>query len=119
MKIRNTRKTIISAVLCLLLQNVSAQVLTEETFKIGKTLSLIDAYYVDTIDIGKLAEKVIIEMLRDLDPHSTYISAKDVRDMNEPLLGNFEGIGIQFNLLRDSIIVVEPISLVYCLWTIF
>lgn len=110
MKVRNTRKTIIYAVLCVLLQNVSAQVLTEETFKIGRTLNLIEANYVDTTDIGKLAEKVIIEMLRELDPHSTYISAKDVRDMNEPLLGNFEGIGIQFNLLRDSIIVVEPIS---------
>lgn len=110
MKIRILGKILIYSALCLMLQNVSAQVLTEETFKIGKTLSLIDAYYVDTTDIAKLAEKVIIEMLRDLDPHSTYISAKDVRDMNEPLLGNFEGIGIQFNLLRDSIIVVEPIS---------
>jgi len=110
MKIKNMRKTIIYAVLCLFLQNVSAQVLTEETFKIGRTLNLIEANYVDTTDIGRLTEKVIIEMLRELDPHSTYISAKDVKDMNEPLLGNFEGIGIQFNLLRDSIIVVEPIS---------
>ena len=104
------RKTIIFAVMCLVIQNVPAQVLTEETFKIGKALNLIDAYYVDTANIEKLAEKAIIEMLRELDPHSTYISAKDVRDMNEPLLGNFEGIGIQFNLLRDSIIVIEPIS---------
>ncbi len=49
-------------------------------------------------------------MLRNLDPHSTYISAKDVKEMNEPLNGNFEGIGVQFNLLRDSIIIVEPIA---------
>ena len=49
-------------------------------------------------------------MLRNLDPHSVYISAKDVKDMNEPLNGNFEGIGIQFNLLRDTIIVIEPLS---------
>ena len=49
-------------------------------------------------------------MLRESDPHSTYISEKDVKDMNESLMGNFEGIGIQFNVLRDTIIVVEPIS---------
>ncbi|HQM68535.1 MAG TPA: PDZ domain-containing protein, partial [Bacteroidales bacterium] len=110
MKIPYMRKTIIYAVMCLMIQNIPAQILTEETFKIGKALNLIDAYYVDTANIEKLAEKAIIEMLRELDPHSTYISAKDVRDMNEPLLGNFEGIGIQFNLLRDSIIVIEPIS---------
>jgi carboxyl-terminal processing protease len=84
--------------------------LNENTYKIGRTLSLIDAWYVDSTDIDKLTEKTIIEMLRNLDPHSVYISAKDVKEMNEPLNGNFEGIGIQFNLLRDTIIVIEPIS---------
>jgi len=87
-----------------------SQMLNEETFKIGRTLSLIDQWYVDTANIKQLTEKVIVNLLRDLDPHSTYISAKDVKDMNEPLLGNFEGIGIQFNLLHDSILVIEPIS---------
>jgi len=91
-------------------QAVKAQVLTEETFKIGRTLGLIDAYYVDTTNMPALAEKIIINMLHDLDPHSTYISAKDVKEMNEPLIGNFEGIGIQFNILSDSIIVIEPIA---------
>ena len=56
-----------------------------------------------------LTEKAIIEILRKLDPHSHYISAKDVKEMNEPLNGNFDGIGVQFNLLRDSIIMVEPL----------
>ena len=87
-----------------------SQVLNENTYKIGRTLSLIDAFYVDSTDIDKMTEKTIIEMLRNLDPHSVYISAKDVKDMNEPLNGNFEGIGIQFNLLRDTIIVIEPLS---------
>jgi carboxyl-terminal processing protease len=89
---------------------LSSQVLNEETFKISRALNLIDAFYVDTTDMGRLAEKVIISLLQELDPHSTYISAKDVKEMNEPLLGNFEGIGIQFNLLRDTIIVIEPIA---------
>ena len=73
-------------------------------------MSLIDAFYVDTVNLDMLTEKAIIEVLKNLDPHSTYISAKDVKEMNEPLNGNFEGIGVQFNILRDSIIIVEPIS---------
>ncbi len=88
----------------------SSQVLNEGTFKFGRVLSLIDAFYVDSANLDMLTEKAIIEVLRNLDPHSTYISAKDVKDMNEPLNGNFEGIGVQFNLLRDSIIIVEPIG---------
>jgi len=88
----------------------TSQVLNEETFKLGRTFSLIDAFYVDSADMSMLAETAIVEMLRKLDPHSTYISAKDVKDMNEPLNGNFDGIGVQFNILRDSIIIVEPIS---------
>jgi len=99
-------------VLLVLFSSVSgfSQVLNEDTYKIGRTLSLIDSWYVDSTDIDKLTEKTIIEMLRNLDPHSVYISAKDVKEMNEPLNGNFEGIGIQFNLLRDTIIVIEPLS---------
>lgn len=109
MKINN-RGIIAFTALMLLVQTASSQVLNEGTFKIGRTLSLIDAYYVDTTNLDKLTETVIIDLLRNLDPHSTYISAKDVRDMNEPLQGNFEGIGIQFNVLYDTIIVIEPIS---------
>ncbi len=73
-------------------------------------MSLIDNFYVDTTDINKVTEKTLVELLKSLDPHSVYISAKDVKEMNEPLNGNFEGIGIQFNLLRDTIIVIDPIS---------
>jgi len=97
-------------VLNLFTLSASAQVINEETFKFGRTLSLIDAYYVDTAALRSLAEKAIVEVLKNLDPHSTYISAKDVKEMNEPLNGNFEGIGIQFNLLHDTIIIIEPIA---------
>jgi len=110
MKRLKTGSILFFCTLLLIIQQVSAQVLTEETLKIGKTINLIDTWYVDSTNINKLTEKAIITMLRELDPHSTYISAKDVKDMNEPLIGNFEGIGIQFNILYDSIIVVEPIS---------
>jgi carboxyl-terminal processing protease len=105
-------KTVMMAVTAVMLFTEAAipQVLNEGTFKIGRTLSLIDAFYVDSTNLDKLTETVIIDLLRQLDPHSTYISAKDVKDMNEPLQGNFEGIGIQFNLLYDTIIVIEPIA---------
>lgn len=110
MKIRKT--VIVAALIALhiLSRSVFAQDLTDETFKIGRTLGLIENFYVDSTNMSKLTEDVIISILKELDPHSTYISAKDVKEMNEPLLGNFEGIGIQFNLLRDTIIVIEPLS---------
>ena len=89
---------------------VLSQSVNADILKFGRTLGLIESFYVDTANLNKLTEKAIVEMLRSLDPHSTYISAKDVKEMNEPLDGNFDGIGIQFNILRDSIIVVEPIA---------
>ena len=105
-----TTITFAGIVLFLLTISASSQVLNDETFKIGRTLGLIESYYVDSANLGTLAEKAIIEILKNLDPHSTYISAKDVKEMNEPLNGNFEGIGIQFNLLHDTIIIIEPIA---------
>jgi carboxyl-terminal processing protease len=110
MKIRELGIIIVFFAFGLISQNLSSQVLSDGTFKIGRTLSLIDKYYVDSTNTNKLTEDVIVSLLRELDPHSTYISAKDVREMNEPLIGNFEGIGIHFNLLHDTLIVIEPLS---------
>jgi carboxyl-terminal processing protease len=108
---RNIKSRIILvSALFLFALSASSQILNDGTIKIGRTFGLIDALYVDSANIDKLAEKAIIEILKNLDPHSTYISAKDVKEMNEPLNGNFEGIGVQFNLLRDSIIIIEPIA---------
>ena len=110
MKLKYNVKILTAAAFCLLAVSLNAQDFNDATIKIGRTMGLIDAVYVDTVDMNMLAEKAIIEVLKNLDPHSTYTSAKDVKDMNEPLNGNFEGIGVQFNLLRDSIIVIEPIA---------
>jgi len=66
--------------------------------------------YVDTFDTDMLVDDAIKTVLQDLDPHSVYIPADDVQKANEGLEGNFEGIGIQFNILRDTITVVSPIS---------
>jgi len=110
MKRKTSCRMVLLITLFLVALSASSQVLNEGTYKIGRTFGLIDAFYVDSADLDKLAEKAIIEILKNLDPHSTYISAKDVKEMNEPLNGNFEGIGIQFNLLRDSIIIIEPVA---------
>ena len=88
--------------------SLRAQGLTQETFKIGKTLALLEAVYVDSVDISAITEQMIITTLRNLDPHSVYIPAKDVQEEREPLQGNFEGVGIQFNVLNDTIIIISP-----------
>ncbi|MCM1108448.1 MAG: S41 family peptidase [Clostridium sp.] len=66
--------------------------------------------YVDTVNFEKLAEDAIVGMLSKLDPHSTYTNAKDTKSLNEPLEGNFEGIGVQFNMLEDTLVVIQPVS---------
>lgn len=66
--------------------------------------------YVDSVDTEDLVEQAIVKILAELDPHSVYIPAEEVEKANEGLEGNFEGIGIQFNILKDTITVVSPIS---------
>ena len=66
--------------------------------------------YVDSVDEAKLVEDAIRGMLEKLDPHSTYSNAKEVKQMNEPLNGNFEGIGVQFNMIDDTLMVIQPVT---------
>lgn len=66
--------------------------------------------YVDSVDQGRLVEDAINGMLKNLDPHSSYSNAEETRKMNEPLEGNFEGIGVQFNMLEDTLVVVQTVS---------
>ena len=70
----------------------------------------ISRLYVDTVNEDKLVESAIVEMLAQLDPHSTYNNAEEVKAMNEPLQGNFEGIGIQFQMIEDTLLVIQPVS---------
>ena len=76
--------------------------------KFGTTLYLIENFYVDTTNIDKVVEDAIVGALKELDPHSAYISKKDVQKANEPLVGSFEGIGVTFQLIRDTITVISP-----------
>ncbi len=78
--------------------------------KISLTDYIIQNFYVDTIDANKLAEDAIRGMLEELDPHSSYLTPDEVKEMNEPLEGNFDGIGIQFNMNHDTLYVVQTIA---------
>ena len=76
--------------------------------KLATTLYLIENFYVDTANTDKVTEDAIVAALKELDPHSAYISKKDVEKANEPLVGSFEGIGVTFQLIRDTITVISP-----------
>ncbi len=72
--------------------------------------SAIKQLYVDTVNDQKLVEDAIRGMLKELDPHSQYTPAKDVQALNEPLQGSFEGIGVQYNVNEDTLVVIQPTS---------
>ncbi len=93
-----------------LIATAQDQELYRQTYKFGRFLEYLDRFYVDTIHTDKIVENAIIDELKDLDPHSIYISSEDVKKMNEPLQGNFEGIGISFNILNDTLFVIETIN---------
>lgn len=77
--------------------------------KINFTVTAIEKMYVDTINKQKLADDAVISLLQKLDPHSGYLSPKEMKDMNEPLQGEFDGIGVQFNMLTDTLYVIQVI----------
>ncbi|HMN04461.1 MAG TPA: S41 family peptidase [Flavobacteriales bacterium] len=78
--------------------------------KLQQVLDLIDRQYVDSVQAGKLVDEVLQNMLQDLDPHSYYISAADLRAAEEPLEGSFMGIGVEFSVQHDTIVVMATIE---------
>ena len=88
-------------------QDMSPQ---EAAQKFGTLMRYIGQVYVDSVNVEELTELAIVNMLEDLDPHSVYFSADELKEADEPLNGNFEGIGVQFNIFKDTIMVVSPIS---------
>ncbi len=78
--------------------------------KIDALLQLIERDYVDTIDVHTLIENAIPDILGQLDPHSVYISAADAQSVNEDMEGSFSGIGVQFNIQNDTVMIVAVIS---------
>lgn len=78
--------------------------------KLDAAFRIISSQYVDELDEDKVVEDAITGMLKKLDPHSVYIPARRVDEENQKLASEFEGIGVQFNILDDTIIVISPIS---------
>jgi len=78
--------------------------------KLNQVLQYVQKNYVDTIGKNRLEEKAITGLLEGLDPHSTYISTEEFHDATDPLLGSFEGIGVQFRIENDTVTVILPIA---------
>lgn len=80
------------------------------TSKLNEVMNLIESNYVDEVQVGDLQDQTIENLLTKLDPHSTYIPVSDREAANEDLRGNYEGIGIEFNIFRDTLTVVTALS---------
>ena len=78
--------------------------------KIGEVLNLIDKQYVDTVNSDSITEELMIDLIAKLDPHSVYIPAKDLETVNSELEGSFSGIGVQFNIQNDTVMIISVIS---------
>ena len=109
MKYNNSLIILLILCFCGLTNHINAQNNAQSNAqKIGTTLYLIENFYTDTVNLEKVTEEAIIAALKELDPHSAYLSKKDVEKANEPLVGSFEGIGVTFQLIRDTITVIGP-----------
>ncbi len=98
----------IAALACMMA--ASAQRLPEMMQKLMNAEYAISNFYVDSVDEKKLVEDAITGMLSKLDPHSTYTDARETKEMEEPLQGEFSGIGIQFNMQKDTLYVIQTIA---------
>lgn len=109
------KSLILSAVaaLCSVSWSVRAQfdgVSAAQLQKLVQAYRYVDAAYVDSLDTAPLVEEAIRGMLTRLDPHSAYLSADEMKGVDESFDGSFSGIGIEFNVLGDTIVVVNTIA---------
>lgn len=111
-------KVLLNVMLLLLPHSFSLQARAQLKLDFGKDSPLrklqiaeiaINSFYVDSVDQDKLVEDGIRGMLEKLDPHSNYSTAKETKAMNESLNGSFEGIGVQFNMQQDTLLVIQPV----------
>ena len=117
------KRTTLTAIALLVGMNLSAQLrfgnspannnqmsdLEKNMQKLVMASFMINNFYVDSVDSKKLTEDAINGILSKLDPHSAYTNASDTKKFTEPLEGSFEGIGVQFNILEDTLLVIQPV----------
>ncbi len=104
------RVAILSLTFTLLIAGITRAQTVTTAQKLDALIGMINYAYVDSIDEKKITEDAIRNLLKELDPHSVYIPAEELKEVNEPLVGKFEGVGIQFNILDDTIMVTQTIS---------
>ena len=85
-------------------------IINSSSNKLNNLLHIIDDQYVDTVNVNDLVEKAMPQILAELDPHSVYISAKDVQTANDDLRGSFSGVGIEFTIRQDTLHVQQVIN---------
>jgi carboxyl-terminal processing protease len=81
-----------------------------DAVKLAQVMEKVSHFYVDSIDESDMVERTIVRMLHELDPHSSYLSKEDLEELNEQLEGEFEGIGVSFNVLEDTIYIIRTIA---------
>ena len=106
------KKTLILTIgiLTCLLSATAQKNVDEQIRKLIISTATINNYYVDSVDTEKLVEDAIRGMLEKLDPHSQYSTPEQTKRLNEPLQGSFDGIGVQFNILDDTLLVIQTIT---------
>lgn len=92
------------------LNSKKSLVIYPQVNKVEAILNLIDEEYVDTVNTAAMEEEIIPELLKKLDPHTVYIPAKDLKNVNEELSSGFGGIGVQFSIQKDTVMVVAVVS---------
>lgn len=105
------KQKIIVLLLCLL--GLTCFLQAKDTISLYKLLAAeneIVKHYVDEVNEKKIVEEAIRGMLEKLDPHSTYMTQEEVKKANESLQGNFDGIGVQFQMMEDTLLVIQPVS---------
>ena len=111
---KKSQPIVFSILICIgfLLGNLSKEktVLNLNNNKINDIINLINTHYVDTINTNPFEEKMINSILNELDPHTEYIPVKNTQELEEDMQGSFSGIGVQFNIINDTIVVISAIS---------
>ena len=101
---------LIISLLILFQMDSNSQFLSEEILKLMRVLNLVENNYVDTVNKYKITEAAVVGMLKELDPHSFYITKEELQKVNEDMSGAFEGVGVQFNIMDDTLMVVSAIT---------
>ena len=100
----------VAAVLTVIDARSQSSAMSEAASKYNQILYYIDRLYLEDVDFESLIEKAVQATVGELDPHTSYISAEDIAAMNEPLQGEFEGIGIEFSIIRDTLTVQAAVA---------